>query len=99
RRPAEDDPNNNRAGSGLGSTAAVNAEFRSRPNRTADKGTAKQTDASACPEMAPGTLSTREASNRGRGNDKRRMARLRADVRPLGDARLGARSSGRTMAA
>src|SRR5438034_8747360 len=36
--------------------------------------------------MAPGTLSTREASNRGRGNDKRRIARLRADVRPLGDA-------------
>src|SRR5213594_4462960 len=86
RRPAEDDPSRNRAGSGLGSSTAVKAQFRSRPNRTADEGTAKQTDASACPEMAPGTLSTREASNRGRGNDKRRIARLRADVRPLSDA-------------
>src|SRR4029077_4185643 len=77
RRSAEDDPGRNRAGSGLGSSAAVKAEFRSRPDRTADEGSAKQTDASACPEMAPGTVSTREASNRGR---------LRADVQPLGDA-------------
>jgi len=77
RRSADDDPSYNRAGSGLGSSAAVEAEFRSRPNRTADEGTANQTDASAGPEVAPGTLSTRGASNRGR---------LRADVQPLGDA-------------
>src|SRR5207245_2265281 len=49
-------------------------------------GVQTRTHARAGPEMAPGTLSTREASNRGRGNDKRRIARLRADVRPLGDA-------------